>query len=292
VKKNTKFFMILITSLFFTNNCTHLSVPPISGKTVANKRLQYDVYQTILKNLESKKCQKIESIAIKYTSSVYVGERWSFNACNKNYYTTITYRYNKEKKKTSYSVQPLKEEKTKKYHAKIYTLREYKKKLPTIEINQVLFDKDSLKYLTKGILPKRSTNSEFGKSKTIYLDKKYHSFKNIKDEKTFFNKFPIDKLSAYELETIIYYDNKALVTFSSIGDYSFFRGYYLLILKKGRLISFNLGFDQGCGSPIEMPYLLSEGSFLLPKPKSMPKKIKKKEYVDTVTLDNIPLPSF
>jgi len=267
-----------------------MSIPPISGTTVANKKLQYDVYQTILKYLKPKKCQKIESITIKNTSTFYKEELWIFNACNKTYHTTITYQYDRKQKKTSYDVQVREEEKIKKYHAKIYTLPEYTKKLPRINKNQILFGEESLIYLKTKKLPKESIDKEVRKLKSLSLQRKYNSFENIINDKKFFNKYPIEKLSSYELETVIYTKDRALITFSNTGYYSFFRGYYFLHLNQNYITIFSFGSDMGCGAPIEKPYLTSEGKFHLPK--KTRKQIQKSELPHTVTLDNISLANF
>jgi len=277
--------------LFFLFGCFHNPTLPITGQTLADSRLQYDVYKTLLQNLKSYKCQTITDIFIKNISinRKESQELWKINACGHKYHTTITYINNLIEKKTFYRVLKLKEEKTKKYHAKVYTRKEYIKKLPHLNEPNILFEKKSLKYLISKSLPKESPKENIYREKTLFLDKKYNSFKSIIIDKTFFTKYPINHFTSYELETVIYFKNRALVTFSGTSNYSFFREFYLFILNQNRIIPFNLGNESGCGSPIEVPLIPTKGNFYLP-----PYRVyyKKNKLTPTVTLDNIPLPNF
>jgi hypothetical protein len=237
--------IILILFGLLLMGCTHHSITiPVNGNTKTNTTLQYDIYQTLLKDI---KCSNIEHITTKLnTYPAYFGnETWKVKACGYIYHEAIHYK--KTKEKVYYATRLLLKEKIKNYHVKIYSLKEYKRFSSKLNKYEILWDTKSLKYLTKSKLPTVSKLQDIHKIKTILLDIKYNSLNKIISDHNFFNQYHLENFSENELETIIYHKNKALITFSSRGYDSSYRGFYLIILNKNHLTIFSLGNESACG---------------------------------------------
>ena len=133
--------------------------------------------------------------------------------------------------------------KTKQY----YSLSEYKeKKLKTIysEYLELLNDKKAHKVETSQPMP------------ALVLASEYKNFKDIVNNKDFFNNHPISRNTLKNLKELVYYKNKAIVVFSgesAIENYSkcFYITYYLLTVEKNKL---KILYLDGEGGEIVIPH--------------------------------------
>jgi Cu2+-containing amine oxidase len=127
--------------------------------------------------------------------------------------------------------------KTKQY----YSLKEYKEKKLKLIYSEYL-------ELLNG---KKVHNIETAQSMpTLVLASEYKNFKDIVNNKDFFNKYPINKNTLKNLKELVYCKNKAIAVFtgeSALDNYSkcFYVTYYLLTVEKNKLKIVYLDGESG-----------------------------------------------